>query len=129
MQLQCIIINKTYKKLSLLLFSRKGDFVTNKLKIEAKNTVNANYGGVGGNLWTSDLSDEGIKAIRLTEAYFEINAQRINKVKPKLMRIMIMPQYIVDYSDGKNGYENWINGIYDFNTSYMHNFWRYCEAF
>ena len=44
MQLQCIIIDKTFKKLSLLLCSRKGDFVTNKLKIEAKNTVNANYG-------------------------------------------------------------------------------------
>ena len=129
MQLQCIIINKTFKKLSLLLCSRKGDFVANKFKIESKNAVCSNYGGVGGNLWTCDLSDEGIKAIRLTEAYFEINAQRINKVKPKLMRIMIMPQYIVDYSDGKNGYENWINGIYDFNTSYMHNFWRYCEAF
>ena len=103
--------------------------MTNKFRIEAKNVVNSNYGGVGGNLWTSCLSDEGIKALKMTEAYFEVNAQRINKVKPKLMRIVIMPQYMVDYSDGKNGEENWVNGVYDFNSSYMHNFWRYCEAF
>lgn len=103
--------------------------MTNKIRIESKNVVNSNYGGMGGNLWTACLSDEGVENLKMTEAYFEVNAQRINKVKPKLMRIMIMPQYIVDYSDGKNGCENWINGIYDFNTSYMHNFWRYCEAF
>lgn len=101
----------------------------NKLKIETKNVVNSNYGGLGGNFWTGCLSKEGIEKIKMNEAYFEVNAQRIIKVKPKLMRIMIMPQYIVDYSDGKNGYENWINGVYDFNTSYMHNFWRYCEVF
>ena len=101
----------------------------NKLSIETKNVVNSNYGGLGGNFWTGCLSKEGIEKIKMNEAYFEVNAQRIIKVKPKLMRIMIMPQYIVDYSDGKNGYENWINGVYDFNTSYMHNFWRYCEVF
>lgn len=101
----------------------------NKLKLEANNIVNSNYGGLGGNFWTGCLSKEGIDKTKMDEAYFEVNAQRIIKVKPKLMRIMIMPQYLVDYRDGKNGYENWVNGVYDFETSYMHNFWRYCEVF
>ncbi len=98
------------------------------LKIE-NNALNESFLGYGGNLWAGCLSSEGLKRLNMSEAYFEINAQRIMTVRPKLMRVLVMPQYMVDYSDGKDGAENWKKGIYDFESSYMHNFWRYCQAF
>ncbi len=100
-----------------------------RMAIDASEVLQEHYTGVGANMWVNDLDEESIAYLDMSEAYVEVNLKRLMTVKPKLMRIMIMPQYIIDASDGKNGEENWKNGIYDFDTDSMHNFWRYCELF
>lgn len=121
---------------SAIVMSNNGDVT---ITIDSNNVISEEFLGVGGNNWSSNLSNEGKERTGMTEAYFEIDAKRILTVRPKIMRIMIQPHYIVDFDDNGDGVvneldtnkgeNNWKNGKYNFDSDYMYNFWRYCEVY
>ncbi len=96
-----------------------------------KNTVLCeDFRGVGNNLWVSALPDKpDDRGVYVNDAYSQINYQRINKLKPAFMRMLVMPYWLLDKSDGKGGAENWAKGIYDFNSPDLKVFFDFVGAF
>ena len=87
------------------------------------------FAGFGINEWDMALGPDAIVNAGMSDAYFEINAQRIIKIKPKTVRFMILPYYLC-YMDEKDGGEaKWKAGDLNFNSAFMYNFWRYLEVF
>ena len=98
--------------------------------IDSNTVLCEDFRGVGNNIWVSALSETpNERGIFTNEAYMSINYQRINKIKPAFMRMMVMPFWLLDKSDGKDGAENWAKGIYDFNSPDLETFFSYVKAF
>ena len=85
--------------------------------------------GLGINEWDMALGPDAIVKAGMSDAYFEINAQRIIKIKPKMVRFMICPYYLCYMDDDDGGEARWTNGELNFNSAFMYNFWRYLEVF
>lgn len=85
--------------------------------------------GLGINEWDMALGPDAIVNAGMSDAYFEINAQRIIKIKPKMVRFMICPYYLCYMDDDDGGEARWTNGELNFNSAFMYNFWRYLEVF
>ena len=85
--------------------------------------------GLGLNEWDMALGPDAIVNAGMSDAYFEINAQRIIKIKPKMVRFMICPYYLCYMDDDDGGEERWTKGELNFNSAFMYNFWRYLEVF
>ena len=85
--------------------------------------------GLGLNEWDMALGPDAIVNAGMSDAYFEINAQRIIKIKPKMVRFMICPYYLCYMDDDDGGEARWTNGELNFNSAFMYNFWRYLEVF
>lgn len=99
------------------------------IKVNKTDTLEKTYTGFGANLWSGDLHPDGIKLNNFSEAYFEINAQRILKMKPKVVRYMISPHFLCYLDDADKGEARWKKGEMNFDSIYMYNFWRYLEVF
>ena len=87
------------------------------------------FAGLGMNEWDMALGPDAIVNAGMSDAYFEINAQRIIKIKPKMVRFMICPYYLCYMDDDDGGEARWTNGELNFNSAFMYNFWRYLEVF
>ena len=87
------------------------------------------FTGLGMNEWDMALGPDAIVNAGMSDAYFEINAQRIIKIKPKMVRFMICPYYLCYMDDDDGGEARWTNGELNFNSAFMYNFWRYLEVF
>ena len=87
------------------------------------------FAGLGMNEWDMALGPDAIVNAGMSDAYFEINAQRIIKIKPKTVRFMIIPYYLCFMDDADGGEERWTKGELNFNSAFMYNFWRYLEVF
>lgn len=87
------------------------------------------FAGLGINEWDMALGPDAIVNAGMSDAYFEINAQRIIKIKPKMVRFMICPYYLCYMDDDDGGEARWTNGELNFNSAFMYNFWRYLEVF
>lgn len=85
--------------------------------------------GLGMNEWDMALGPDAIVNAGMSDAYFEINAQRIIKIKPKTVRFMILPYYLCFMDDADGGEKRWTDGELNFNSAFMYNFWRYLEVF
>ena len=90
---------------------------------------NAIFAGLGMNEWDMALGPDAIVNAGMSDAYFEINAQRIIKIKPKTVRFMIIPYYLCFMDDADGGEKRWTDGELNFNSAFMYNFWRYLEVF
>lgn len=110
-----------------------------KFRVDTQSTVQDDYIGVGGNFWSGCMTAEGKEYLNMSQPYVDLNIKRIMTVKPAFMRMLVMPHYMVDFDDNHDGViddrdtdkgeQNWKNGIYDFDTDYMNNFFTYAEAF
>ncbi len=87
------------------------------------------FAGLGINEWDMALGPDAIVNAGMSDAYFEINAQRIIKIKPKTVRIIIAPYYLCYMDDADGGEKRWTDGELNFNSAFMYNFWRYLEVF
>ncbi len=87
------------------------------------------FAGLGMNEWDMALGPDAIVNAGMSDAYFEINAQRIIKIKPKTVRFMILPYYLCFMDDADGGEKRWTDGELNFNSAFMYNFWRYLEVF
>ena len=94
------------------------------------------YLGEGINEWDMALGPDAIEQYKMSDAYFEVTAQRILKIKPNMVRLMIQPWYLCYMDDGDAGEtkwnaaeDDWRNADLNYNTPYMYNFWRYLEVF
>ena len=94
------------------------------------------YAGFGMNEWDMSFGPDAVLNTKMSDAYFEVTAQRIIKIKPKVVRFLIRPYYLC-YMDDEDAGEakwnaaekGWRYAQLDFNTPYMYNFWRYLEVF
>ena len=104
-------------------------------KYEGSNE-DAIYAGFGMNEWDMSFGPDAVLNTKMSDAYFEVTAQRLLKIKPKVVRFLISPYYLC-YMDDEDAGEakwnaaekGWRYAQLDFNTPYMYNFWRYLEVF
>ena len=99
------------------------------VQIDYENLIQEDYVGFGGNSWNSDLSREGVEFLGMTDAHFDLNAKRIAATQPAMMRIMIMPHYLMFLDDPDKGEAKWNAGVLNFESSYMRSFFKYAEAY
>ena len=102
---------------------------TNTVKKYNGSSEESIFAGLGMNEWDMALGPDAIVNAGMSDAYFEINAQRIIKIKPKMVRFMICPYYLCYMDDDDGGEARWTNGELNFNSAFMYNFWRYLEVF
>lgn len=102
---------------------------TETVKKYTDSDEDAIFVGLGMNEWDMALGPDAIVNAGMSDAYFEINAQRIIKIKPKMVRLMICPYYLCYMDDDDGGEARWTNGELNFNSAFMYNFWRYLEVF
>ena len=109
------------------------------VKRNSESDEDAIYVGHGLNGWDMALGPDAIEDTGMSDAYFEIFAQRIIKSKPKVVRFMINPYYMcfLDDEDGGEARWNassgenktWEDAQLNFDSPYMYNFWRYLEVY
>ena len=94
------------------------------------------YLGEGINEWDLAFGPDSVYSNKMSDAYFEITAQRLIKIKPKMVRLMIIPYYLCYMEEADAGEARWNaaetgfeNADLNFNSAYMYNFWRYLEVF
>ena len=96
---------------------------------EQKNVEDAIYLGEGTNEWDMILGPDAVLQTGMSDAYFEVTAQRILKTKPNMVRLMIQPYYLTFIDDEDIGQGRWEKGELNYDSAYMYNFWRYLEVF
>lgn len=104
-------------------------------KYEGSNE-DAIYLGEGLCEWDLAFGPDSVYEHKMSDAYFEITAQRLIKIKPKMVRLMIIPYYLCYMEEADAGEARWNaaetgfeNADLNFNSAYMYNFWRYLEVF
>ena len=117
------------------------DIVVN---VNASNTVKRNsetdedaiYVGHGLNEWDLVFGPDAVNETGMSDAYFEVTAQRLIKTKPKMVRLMLVPYYMCYMDDEDGGEARWNaaeEGIdkaqLNFDSPYMYSIWRYLEVF
>lgn len=102
---------------------------TDTVKKYEGSTEDAIYLGEGWNEWDMSFGPDAVLKTGMSDAYFEVTAQRILKVKPNMVRFMIQPYYLAYLDDGTYGEKSWTDGKLNFDSPYMYNFWRYLEVF
>ena len=99
------------------------------ISVDFNNVITEEFHGVGSNLWGGSFTSEERQTLGTNEANFALAEKRISTVEPGPMRTLVLPGWMVDYSDGANGEINWKNGIYDFTTDRIQTIVKYCETF
>lgn len=100
---------------------------TRTVTIDMGTVLNENYLGLGDNLWV------GPYAYGTNDAYQTVNDQRTNTVKPAYVRMMFLPNWLVDASLTPEEQEyNWTHGIYTWDSvefkSFVRNAQTVCKA-
>lgn len=80
---------------------------TRTITVDTDTVLNEDYHGLGDNLWV------GPYAYGMNDAYQTVNDQRTNTVKPAYMRMMFLPNWLVDAEKTPEEQEyDWTHGIY-----------------
>lgn len=99
------------------------------ITVDFDNVITEEFHGVGSNVWGGSFTAEERKSLGTNEANFALSEKRIATVEPGPIRTLVLPGWMMDYSDGADGEINWKNGVYDFNTDRMQTIVKYCETF
>ncbi len=117
-----------------------------KAKSGTKRSVNINldkvihedFLGFGDHLFVAGLNSDNIKNIGYDEALFEFDASRANVMGSNIARVWFQVEWIVtdtekkpqraDYENNKD-YQNYINGIYDFDSVAMQSVYKYFDRY
>ena len=96
---------------------------TRTVTVDMGTVLSENYHGLGDNLWV------GPYAYGTNDAYQTVNDQRTNTVKPAYMRMMFLPNWLVDASLTAEEQEyNWTHGIYTWDSEEFVSFVRNAQA-
>ncbi|MBQ8203344.1 MAG: hypothetical protein IJZ75_03595 [Clostridia bacterium] len=92
---------------------------TRVITVDTNDIVNESYKGVGSNHWTSPY------LYGMNDAYQLVNEKRNNMQQLKYVRMMFLPNWIIDTSlpEEQQKWE-WENGIYHFDSIEAQNFFR-----
>ncbi len=92
---------------------------TRTITVDTDTVLSEDYHGLGDNLWV------GPYAYGMNDAYQTVNDQRTNTVKPAYMRMMFLPNWLVDADLTPEEQEyNWTNGIYTWESEEFKSFLR-----
>ena len=79
---------------------------TRTITVDTNTVLNEDYHGLGDNLWV------GPYAYGMNDAYQAVNDMRTNVVKPAYMRMMFLPNWLVDAELTPEEQEyNWTHGF------------------
>ncbi|MBQ8203840.1 MAG: hypothetical protein IJZ75_06130 [Clostridia bacterium] len=96
---------------------------TRTITVDTNTVLNDDYHGLGDNLWV------GPYAYGMNDAYQTVNDQRTNTVKPAFMRMMFLPNWLVDAELTPEEQEyNWTNGIYTWDSEEFKSFLRNAQT-
>ncbi len=90
---------------------------TRTIAVDTDEIITEGYRGVGTNHWSSPYG------FGMNDAYQLVNEKRNNMQQPKYIRMLFMPQWIVDTTLPAEQQEyEWNNGIYHFDNIDVQNF-------
>ncbi len=93
------------------------------ITVDTDTVLNEDYHGLGDNLWV------GPYAYGMNDAYQAVNDQRNNTVKPAYMRMMFLPNWLVDAELTPEEQEyNWTHGIYKWDSEEFKHFVRSAQS-
>ena len=96
---------------------------TRTVTVDMGTVLSENYHGLGDNLWI------GQYAYGMNDAYQAVNDQRTNTIKPAYMRMMFLPNWLVDASLTAEEQEyNWTHGIYNWESTEFKSFVRNAQT-
>lgn len=96
---------------------------TRTVTVDMGTVLSENYHGLGDNLWV------GPYAYGTNDAYQTVNDQRTNTIKPAYMRMMFLPNWLVDASLTPEEQEsNWTRGIYNWDSEEFKAFVRNAQT-
>ena len=96
-----------------------GAVATREIFVDTEDVVNGNFKGVGINHWTS------LYMLGMNDAYQTVNEKRNNITKPAYVRMLFMPDWLVDTTlTSEQQQWEWENGIYHFDDPEVQNFFQ-----
>lgn len=96
---------------------------TRTITVDTDTVLNEDYHGLGDNLWV------GPYAYGMNDAYQTVNDQRTNTVKPAYMRMMFLPNWLVDAEKTPEEQEyDWTHGIYTWDSEEFKSFVRNAQT-
>ena len=92
---------------------------TRIISVNTDVVVSENYAGVGNNHWSSPYISG------MNDAYQTVNEKRTNTIKPAYMRMLFLPDWLVDTSlSSEEQQREWESGIYHFDNIEVINFFQ-----
>ena len=92
---------------------------TRVITVNTEVVISENYAGVGNNHWSSPYISG------MNDAYQTVNEKRTNTIKPAYMRMLFLPDWLVDTSlSSEEQQREWESGIYHFDNIEVINFFQ-----
>lgn len=96
---------------------------TRTITVDTDTVLSQDYHGLGDNLWV------GPYAYGMNDAYQTVNDQRTNTIKPAYMRMMFLPNWLVDAEKTPEEQEyDWTHGIYTWDSEEFKSFVRNAQT-
>ncbi len=124
------------------LIQKEGKPVTGKnrqFNIDTENVAYADFRGLGSNVFPCNLTDEAYEVMGwdFDSVNFQLEADRWNAIKPHYNRMWFDIHWFTtteeqDYKrqdiENNKDYQNYLNGIYDYESDYMQSMYKYLDV-
>ena len=120
--LLCICVAGAAGATAALDLGELGDILlgsSRKITVDTNTIVSEDYAGLGNNHWSSPYISG------MNDAYQTVNEKRTNTIKPAYMRMLFLPDWLVDTSlSSEEQQREWESGIYHFDNIEVINFFQ-----
>lgn len=117
-------------------YGKKVSGKVRNISIEIDNPIWLNFHGFGANYFCQTYTARNYSHLKYTQASFALDAERYTSDAAHIARLWFDVDFMVtneqteipkDYRDNVD-YQNYKNGIYDFETEQMQSFWEYMNV-
>lgn len=97
--------------------------------VDTKVVIQDDFLGVGSNLWTDPCSYGELSAMKMNDAYMQINYKRNMTSNPAYLRYSFLPQWIMFTDKDDKGQSDWESGNYNWDSREFKAFFEYMKEF
>lgn len=97
--------------------------------VDTETVIQDDFLGVGSNLWTDPCSYGELSAMKMNDAYMQINYKRNMTSNPAYLRYSFLPQWIMFTDKDDKGQSDWESGNYNWDSREFKAFFEYMKEF
>lgn len=105
------------------------DNISVSATVDTETVVQDDFLGVGSNLWTDPCSTGELRAMKMNDAYMQINYKRNMTSNPAYLRYSFLPQWLMFTDKEDKGQSDWENGNYNWESREFKAFFEYMKEF